>query len=219
MTFSGNDWTSHYAEICEVLKIDSEKDIESSTELKGYKNCGEGLLDLAKSHSGKKFFVIGNGREKDSIEDIWGNGTVIVADSAISKIPDPYVPEIIVTDLDGDIPRIIEMSGKGSIVFIHSHGDNIQRIREFCPKFKGRFVPTTQVPDFEGMMNFEGFTDGDRSAYIADYLGASSIELIDFDFSEQNGKPWNRNKEIKLKIARDLLIELEKIRGDRIIGL
>ncbi|EQD80265.1 hypothetical protein B1A_01068 [mine drainage metagenome] len=69
------------------------------------------------------------------------------------------------------------------------------------------------------MLNFEGFTDGDRSAYIADYLGALSIELIDFDFLRQNGKSWNRNKEIKLKIARDLLIELEKIRGDKIIGL
>ncbi|MHB1492831.1 MAG: 6-hydroxymethylpterin diphosphokinase MptE-like protein [Thermoplasmataceae archaeon] len=212
-------WQKRYDEICHLLQISKKDDLESADHMAAFKNYSEGLLNLAKSNSNRRFFIIGNGPPKTDISGIYGKGVIIVADSAIWKIEKPYVPEIIVTDLDGDVDRILEMSEQGSIVFIHSHGDNIKKLDRFCPLFNGRFIPTTQVPGYRRIYNFGGFTDGDRAAYIADFLGALSIELVDFDFSIQHGKAWNERKDAKLKIARDLLKDLERFRGDKILGL
>jgi hypothetical protein len=206
-----------YEEICNLLKLDREKDKEGADYILTVPNFGNSLMDILRSHSGREFFVIGNGPPVKDINSIYGKGIIVVADSAIWKIKKPYVPEIIVTDLDGDTQRILELSESGSIVFVHAHGDNLQAIKEISKKFKGRFIPTTQVPEYPG--NFGGFTDGDRAAYISDYLGASKIVLVDFDFTTPHGKPWNERKQIKLDIARRLLLDLRNKNPEKIIEL
>lgn len=209
--------TLSYEEICNLLGLDRNKDKEAADYILNIPNHGNSLLNILRSHSGKEFFVIGNGPPVHDLSSIYGKGIIVVADSAIWKIKRPYVPEIIVTDLDGDTDRILELSDSGSIVFVHAHGDNMQKIKEIAKNFKGHFIPTTQIPEYPG--NFGGFTDGDRAAYISDYLGASKIVLVDFDFSIQHGKPWNERKQIKLNIAKRLLEELGEENRQKLIGL
>jgi len=50
--------------------------------------------------------------------------------------------------------------------------------------------------------NFGGFSDGDRAAFAADELGASSITLAGFDLDDENVDPMKRGK---LRWARKLL--------------
>ena len=209
--------TLTYEEICSLLNLDRKKDRDAADYILKIPNYGDSLLEILRSHSGKEFFVIGNGSPVEDLNAIYGKGIIVVADSAIWKIKKPYVPEIIVTDLDGDTERILELSDSGSIVFVHAHGDNLQKIKEIIKKFKGHFIPTTQVPAYEG--NFGGFTDGDRAAFISDYLGASRTVLVDFDFTIPHGKPWNERKQIKLDIARRLLEDLREKNRQKIVGL
>ena len=209
--------TLTYEEICSLLNLDRKKDRDAADYILKIPNYGNSLMEILRSHSGKEFFVIGNGPPVEDLDSIYGKGIIVVADSAIWKIKRPYVPEIVVTDLDGDTERILELSDSGSIVFVHAHGDNLQKIKEITKKFKGHFIPTTQVPGYEG--NFGGFTDGDRAAFISDYLGASRTVLVDFDFTIPHGKPWNQRKQIKLDIARRLLEDLREKNRQKIVGL
>ena len=69
-------------------------------------------------------------------------------------------------------------------------------IRDSC-----RYVPqlenvigTCQCRPPEGLYNFGGFTDGDRSVFLASELGALSIELVGFDFEDQSVTPRKRKK-------------------------
>ena len=68
------------------------------------------------------------------------------------------------------------------------------------------------------LYNYGGFSDGDRSAFLADYLGARHITLLGFDFNNVNIKPYYDStaiirKKIKLEWAKYLLGCLSKLRG------
>ena len=73
-------------------------------------------------------------------------------------------------------------------------------------------------PAPRGLRNIGGFTDGDRSAYLADYLGAESITLAGFDFEKPAEKPGMdvARKRMKLVWARRYLEALAEIRGRNI---
>jgi hypothetical protein len=68
----------------------------------------------------------------------------------------------------------------------------------------------------ENVYNFGGFTDGDRSVFMADEMGARMIVLVGMDLTEQTtkysaGKIANEDlKGKKLKRARQLLEMLSK---------
>jgi uncharacterized Rossmann fold enzyme len=56
---------------------------------------------------------------------------LVSADTATSPILDAgLTPDIVVTDLDGDLEDIFEAWRRGAILVIHAHGDNIERIEE-----------------------------------------------------------------------------------------
>ena len=58
------------------------------------------------------------------------------------------VPEVICTDPDGnseaDIEKEILACSRGSIVLIHAHGDNMDKLEKYVPRFR-RFIATTQA--------------------------------------------------------------------------
>jgi len=63
---------------------------------------------------------------------------------------------------------------------------------------------TTQIDptSFKKLYNFGGFTDGDRTVFLADHFNAKKIFLAGFDFDGNIGKysfADKKNKEIKLK--------------------
>ena len=117
-------------------------------------------------------------------------GTVVAADAAAGRLlKRGTLPEIIVTDLDGDMEVILAASRKGSIIVAHAHGDNIPLVEKYIPLIEGPLVPTVQCAPPAGTRNFGGLTDGDRCVFLADHFGASRIVLSGFDFGDENAHP------------------------------
>ena len=135
--------------------------------------------------------------------------TLIAADGATTAVLGYRRPEIIATDLDGNLEHQLEAWKRGSWLIIHAHGDNIAQIRDFLPKINERVIGTTQVKPFGKLHNFGGFTDGDRAAFMTWELGAGEIYLAGMDLGRTIGK-HSGNKDlgrklIKLEICRELL--------------
>ncbi|MCD4800799.1 MAG: DUF115 domain-containing protein [Methanococcoides sp.] len=154
--------------------------------------------------SGKDVLVCGNAptlaQELDQvkIED----HVVIAADGATATLVDRgIIPAVIVTDLDGDVEKEIQANKEGSIAVIHAHGDNIEQILKYVPRFNN-IIGTTQAAPFSNIYNFGGFTDGDRCVFLAGEFNATSITLAGFDFDDEN---VNEMKHKKLGWAKKLL--------------
>lgn len=133
---------------------------------------------------------------------------VIAADDATSTLLSCGIqPDVVVTDLDGDVDDQVQASERGSITVIHAHGDNVPALRRHVLRFTGPVVPTTQAAPFDGVYNFGGFTDGDRAYFLAKTCGATSITLLGFDFEHPARKPGKdpAAKRKKLRWARHLI--------------
>ena len=142
--------------------------------------------------------------------------TVIVADSAVDRLrPDTRV-DFVITDLDGDRNRLAQLSASGSILVVHAHGDNIDKLISVFPDLRGQIVISSQVPSFGSITCFGGFTDGDRAAFFAHYLKAPVIRLVGFDFEKPVPKPGTdpETKAKKLAWTRKLIDGLHSIRKE-----
>jgi uncharacterized Rossmann fold enzyme len=163
---------------------------------------------------GPKFSGITSGRINDF-------DMIIVADSAIDAFyPAEGCPDIMVTDLDGNPDLIALCAENGTATVVHAHGDNITRISDIVPNLNGMILGTCQTePPPSGLRNIGGFTDGDRSAYLADFLGARTITLAGFDFTAPAEKPGGNpvRKKLKLEWARKYLEALAQKRGKTMI--
>jgi len=173
--------------------------------------------------NGKDIFIFGAGPSLElsltKHKNRFADSVIITADGATSALMKHNItPDIIATDLDGNIADQRQANSEGSIVVIHAHGDNIEQIKKEIPKFKGDIIGTTQKdPQFYGnLYNFGGFTDGDRAAYLADHFHAKNIWLLGFDFTGEIGSysfAEHKNKDIKLKKlqwCKKLLYVLQK---------
>ena len=138
------------------------------------------------------------------------SGTVIAADGATSTLMRAIgrTPDVIVTDLDGNVDDQIAASAQGAVVVIHAHGDNIEALKEYVLQFPGQIMGTTQARPFGRLHNFGGFTDGDRAVLMARHLGAS-VSLVGFDFADPRPKRGRDRgvKERKLDWARRLIYD------------
>jgi len=134
--------------------------------------------------------------------------TLFAADGAVQALLEyNIVPHIITTDLDGNIEDLIKANKEGSVVIIHAHGDNIDKIKSWLPKFEGKIMVTTQTEPFDDIYDFGGFTDGDRAYCIAKHFHACRIFLLGFDFEnvvEKEGKD-SKIKARKLKWAERII--------------
>jgi uncharacterized Rossmann fold enzyme len=113
--------------------------------------------------------------------------TKIVADGAVKAlIENNIIPDILVTDLDGD-EKSLKKIGKGkTIMVVHAHGDNFDKL-ELVSKFKN-CIGTTEAKSFGKIHNFGGFTDGDRCVFLAKHFKAKKIILFGMDFGNKIGK-------------------------------
>jgi uncharacterized Rossmann fold enzyme len=170
------------------------------------------LDELSQLIKDKQVFVFGAGPSlENSIiknKNFFDSGIKIAADGTTScLVKYGVLPDIIVTDLDGNIQDQIKSNDNGSVIIIHAHCDNKDKIKKYIPKIKGKIIGTTQTdPDkLKNLYNFGGFTDGDRAVFIADHFNAKKINLIGFDFDGKIGKysfSENKNKKLKLKKLR-----------------
>ncbi len=212
-----SEWINIYIKITDSLNIDRNIDLYSSFILSQYINNKD---DIIKTYSNKNFYVIGNGINLKEYLPSISRGVIIVADSALSIFLENFNrnPDIIVSDLDGSIDLLKYQYDIGTKLIIHSHGDNIDKIIKYADYFKNSAIGTTQNIPIKNIYNFFGFTDGDRSAYLANYLNAASISLIGFDFNNISLKNYYDENSIlfkkkKLIWAKKLLTILGNERG------
>lgn len=158
---------------------------------------------------GRRVTVVGNaatsGAEFDRLR-----GTVIAADEATSVLlAAGHRPDVIVTDLDGEVADQIAANREGVVAVVHGHGDNRDRLETWAPRFEGPTVATTQSRPEGRLRNFGGFTDGDRAVLLADHFGAEAIHLAGFDFERPNPKDVDvATKQRKLTWAYILIANL-----------
>ncbi len=157
--------------------------------------------------------------------------TVMAADGATRGLLEAGLrPDIITTDLDGDIEALREANRAGSLVVIHAHGDNMPALLAHARSFRnGLTLGTCQTEPVGRVMNFGGFTDGDRAVFMAFHLGADRVLLAGWHFGGLVGrfsKPWldrairaNCVKRMKLDFARRLLSWLAELYPGRLFVL
>ena len=212
-------WKKRYFSILKELNYSEKKDKESALILDSILKKTDTIEKIRKLIEGKTIFVIGSGPSLSSaipkLKKL-EKSIKIAADSSLKPLVDNgIIPDIIVTDLDGNEDTIKKISKTKSIFVIHAHGDNIEKL-QMVKKMKN-CIGTTQTNPFNKIQNFGGFTDGDRGVFLASYFNAKKIILFGMDFGNQIGKFSNTKKsdrEIKLKkleIGRDLLIWLSTI--------
>ena len=217
MMISG--WEKRYFSILKELNYSEKKDKESALILDSILKKTDTIKKVRKLIEGKTIFVIGSGPSLSiAIPKLkkLEKSIKIAADSSLKPLVDNgIIPDIIVTDLDGNEDTIKKISKTKSIFVIHAHGDNIEKL-QMVKKMKN-CIGTTQTNPFNKVQNFGGFTDGDRGVFLASYFNAKKIILFGMDFGNQIGKFSNTKKsdrEIKLKkleIGRELLIWLSTI--------
>ena len=151
---------------------------------------------LHKAINGKDVLVCGKAPcLKDDLKKIdFKKYVVIAADGATSILMNNGInPNIIVTDLDGNMEDEAKANELGAIMVVHAHGDNMDALGEELPRLK-RVIGTTQSTPLSNVYNFGGFSDGDRSVFLAKEMGAKSITLIGFDFNDTNVTPIKKKK-------------------------
>jgi len=128
---------------------------------------------------------------------------VIAADGATSVLlRNALLPDIVVTDLDGEVADEIHANRLGAVLVVHAHGDNIAALRSVLPALNEEVLCTTQSRPFRNIYNFGGFTDGDRCVFLAKEFGARRVELLGFDFEDEG---VSERKRKKLKWAKRLI--------------
>ena len=194
-------WEPIYEEILSDFGYDRSQDENSVRILKAVTvNSDLRMGDDAAEGMSDTVSVVGNAPcLEDDIKNIGVQGTILASGSAVGRLmASGYVPDMVFTDLDGDIDPQIKASSKGAFTFIHAHGDNQDLIVQYAPMFKGPVVLTTQSTPEYTVFNYGGFTDGDRAVCFARHFGAKSIILLGFDYDNPMPKKGS-DPEIKRK--------------------
>jgi uncharacterized Rossmann fold enzyme len=206
------NWEGTYKKILKDFNFSQKEDEKSAKVLDKLLQTKKNLFSINQLKdliNEREIVVFGAGPTlKSSIakhKNLFQEMIKITADGATTALlENDILPDIIVTDLDGRISDQIKATLQGSIAIIHAHGDNIDNIKEYVPKFKGKIIGTTQTnPDqYINLYNFGGFTDGDRAVYLAYEFNAKKINLIGFDYDNIIGEysfPKNKDKKQKIK--------------------
>ena len=186
-------WEKYYTEILDDFGFSREKDEESAhllDEILSTEGCLT-LNDLGEIVGfSDSYIVFGAGPSiKEHIkmlkEDYDLRDYVLVAadGATTAMIEEKIVPDIVATDLDGNIDDILLANLRGANIVIHAHGDNMERIASLR-SFFNNVLGTTQAQPVGNLYNFGGFTDGDRAIFLAVALGASQITLAGMDFGD-----------------------------------
>ncbi|MCE5215128.1 MAG: DUF115 domain-containing protein [Methanobacterium sp.] len=222
-------WFSWYKELLAEFDFSREED-EKSAKLLDMLLETYGGLSPEDIPMQKEVIIFGAGPSiKDNIKEIknlnLSDYTLISADGATSALlEEDIVPDIIVTDLDGNMKDISCANHEGAFLVVHAHGDNMEKIRRYVPNLN-RMMGTTQSTPLNNVYNFGGFTDGDRCLFLAVELGAEYIILGGMDFGKivtkysrpdmiESESEADEIKQLKLHYAKKLvewIAENEKV--------
>lgn len=174
------------------------------------------LSSLIKS---ERVLVFGCGpslmKDFGGMRERFGEYVLVSVDGSVKLFrQEGVVPDIHVTDLDGDIPSTLWANEEGAVTIVHAHGDNIGKVNAVVPKLSGKVFGTTQVEPTDKIRNFGGFTDGDRAVYLVEHFKPTEIILAGMDFGgkigEYSGEYDPVKKKKKLGIGKKLLEELKE---------
>ncbi len=186
-----SEWEPVYRDICSDFGYDPDADSMSVRVLKAVTMNSDLCDDDAIAPLiGGTVTVVGDspGLEED-ISRLPPEGCVICSGSAVLRLLRAGIrPDIVVTDLDGNINAQLEASSDGAVTLILAHGDNTDLVRSYAPLFAGPVVLTTQGRPENTVFNYGGFTDGDRCVCLAREFGARRILLLGFDFEHPTPK-------------------------------
>ncbi len=218
-----DDWEEKYQEILKKFGYDRKKDVKSAKILNSTLHDRLSSINIRKKIKDKPVFVVGAGPSlKSAIPYLkkFKKITKIVADSATRTLLEyGIIPDIVVTDLDGDFDALEKVSHQ-AIMVVHAHGDNIRKI-PLAQFFKYR-IGTTEAKPFGNIQNYGGFTDGDRCVFLARHFGANKIILFGMDFGLKIGsysKTSRNDRSIKLKKLRMAKLLLEWLASKNNAGL
>lgn len=198
-------WKTKYSEILKEFKYNENKDSESARYLDSILKESDNYEKISKKIKQQNVIVIGAGpslsrcipklkKMKKTIK--------IVADSALKPLLEHrIVPDIVVTDLDGNRESLEKIGKTNCIIVVHAHGDNQEKL-DMVKKFKN-CVGTTQSKQYRKIKNFGGFTDGDRCVFLANHFCAKKIILFGMDFGEKIGKgSFTKKSDRKIKLKK-----------------
>ena len=206
-----NEWVPIYKKIVDDFGFSIKKDILAADILEQLLQNKKLIFikDLKDFIFNKEVVVFGAGPSLENSIEInnqkFENKIKISADGATTALLERNIkPDLIVTDLDGRVSDQFKANSEGSILVIHAHGDNINRIKIYVPKLKENIIGSIQTDPntYKNVFNFGGFTDGDRAVYLSDHFNAKKIYLVGFDFNGKIGKysfSEVKNKNLKLK--------------------
>ena len=198
-------WKKQYTDILKEFKYSEKQDKESAKILNSIlkkSDTNKKILNLVK---GKTVFVIGSGPSLSSAIPKLKNYKKIIkiaADSSIKPlVENGIIPDVVVTDLDGDEDILKKIGKSDSIFAVHAHGDNVRKLG-FVKNFKN-YIGTTQSDPFDKIQNFGGFTDGDRGVFLANHFQAKKIVMFGMDFGDRIGKfSETKKSDRKIKLMK-----------------
>ncbi len=221
------EWLSLYHVVAEELGIDPTRDYLATYILRRMM-LDHGHRDRHELSIQGTALVVGAGPSLSKVLNVLASYIpndlpIISADGATRALLEVGItPLAVVTDLDGDVDAVEECCKRGSTLFIHAHGDNIDKLLEVGAKLCSKcpyVIGTTQVPrPPKPLVNPGGFTDGDRACLIAYALGAKRLILVGMDlcsyfvgrYSKGIEIRASRTKLVKLWIARRVIDSLGK---------
>jgi uncharacterized Rossmann fold enzyme len=220
------DWFPYYQDIRREFGYSTETDQQAAEVLsKLIRRKALNIKILHRKIEGKQIIVIGAGKSlENSTAFLKKNkkSVKIVANGAVQALIEKKIkPDIVVTDLDGNLSSLYEAERIGAIMVVHAHSDNIDRLKKIIPKFT-HVIGSTQMMPVKNVYNFGGFTDGDRCVFLAEEFGASEIILVGMDFGREIGrysKDFIKDSKLKvkkMKVARKLLEMLSKRSSSRL---
>lgn len=186
-------WEIYYKEILDDFGFSREGD-ENSAKVLDEILSQEGCLTLDDLSQivgfSDKYIVFGAGPSlKEHVKFLKENYdlrdyVLISADGATTALIEERIsPDIVATDLDGNMDDILLANLRGANIAVHAHGDNLDAVIKYTPFFSN-VIGTTQAQPVGNIYNFGGFTDGDRAIFLAVALGASEITLAGMDFGD-----------------------------------
>ncbi|MHA1228669.1 MAG: 6-hydroxymethylpterin diphosphokinase MptE-like protein [Candidatus Hodarchaeales archaeon] len=239
------DWKTFYYNILTTLNIEEKSDIQSCKVLE---DKLQPFMDLSFSRTQEKLRILfsyplliagaGPSLEND-VKTLITSTTartfsLVSCDGSTSLFKELNIkPDVVFTDLDGDHSSIEWGIKNGSLVIIHAHGDNITLVKSFISKnqnllSKGAILGTCQCYTEKYLLNYGGFTDGDRAIFTAFHYQSPIIGLIGFDLGKTIGKystlnsPSIKNSDRKIKkleIAKYLIAQSYPTHSGRRLNL
>ncbi len=205
-------WEIYYKEILDDFGFSRQGD-ENSAKVLDEILSEEGCLTLDDLSQivgfSDKYIVFGAGPSlKEHVKFLKENYdlrdyVLVSADGATTALIEERIcPDIVATDLDGNIDDILLANLRGANIAVHAHGDNLDAVIKFT-SFFNNVIGTTQAQPVGNIYNFGGFTDGDRAIFLAVALGASEITLAGMDFGDIVTKYSRPNLESDLAKADD----------------